>query len=299
MSRGTIEHYTPQEAGGATQEIQVRVTERFLSPYNKSPLMYGKLEDGRDVALKFSTTGYARNEYTGLALLYSNGVRVPQPIAFVTRDEPPNSGLIMERVYGDTLDKVPSVLNRFLLGREVRKMHMIGVSGFGLVNDGLPQFQRGEEYVEAVVSEIMPHIQNDREVAHLLSELWSELRPHATQPRFIHRDVKDKNVIVDRSSRVTLFDLEYWNGGDPMWDVGGYLFYILRIQKPEAEFREFLQGYTDGQELTDPQKSHILFYSLLSAGRLVELVSRIDPTNINYATKSMRNVSAFVKGKRE
>lgn len=299
MSKDQIERYTHHGAGGITHEIQVTVTERFLSPYNKSPLMYGKLEDGRDVALKFPNTGYARNEYDGLTLLHSSGVRVPQPIAFITRDEPPSSGLIMERVYGNTLDKVPSALNRFLLGREVRRMHTIGVSGFGLINYGLPQFQRGEEYVEAVVSEIMPHIQNDREVARLLSELWSEIRPHTTQPRFIHRDVKDKNVIVNQSDRVTLFDLEYWNGGDPMWDVGGYLFYILRIQKPEAEFREFLQGYTDGQEPTDPQRSHILFYSLLSAGRLVELVSRIDPTNIDYATKSMRNVSAFVKGKRE
>lgn len=299
MSKDAVERYTSQGAGSAPRDILVTVTESFVSPYNKSPLKFGKLQDGRDVALKFPTTGLARNEYVGLELLHSNGVRVPEPIAFVERVEEPTSGIVMEKLEGRTLDEVTTPENRFLLGREVRKMHMIGVLGFGLIDQGTPQFQQGADYVESVMAEITPHLQGDRESAHLLSELWGELKAQAIQPKFIHRDVKDKNVIVEPAGRVALFDLEYWNGGDAMWDVGGYLFYTLRTQKPEAEFREFLQGYTDGQESADPQKTDILFYSLLSAGRLVELVSRVDPNNIDYANKSMSKVAAFVKGKRD
>lgn len=295
MSKDTVEHYTSQGVGGAPRDILVTVTESFVSSYNKSSLKFGRLQEGREVALKFPTTGRARNEYTGLELLHANGVRVPEPIALVERIEEPTSGILMEKLEGRTLEEVTSPQNRVLLGREVRKMHMIGVPGFGLIDQGIPQFQQGADYVESVMAKIMPQVHTDRESAHLLSELWGELRGEAVQPKFVHRDIQDKNVIVEPTGRVALFDVEHWNGGDAMWDVGGYLFYTLKTQKPEAEFREFMQGYTDGQESSDLQKAEILFYALLLAGRLVDLVSRVDRNNINYARKSMHSVVTFIK----
>lgn len=176
---------------------------------------------------------------------------------------------------------------------------MIGVPGFGLIHKDVPQFHQGTDYVESVIARIMPQLHIDRESAHLLSEFWEGLRAEPVQPKFIHRDIQDKNVIVEPGGGVALFDLEHWNGGDAMWDVGGYLFRTLKNQKPEAEFQEFLQGYTNGQESTDPHKSKILFYSLLLAGRLVDLTSRVDPANIDNARKTMRSVTAFIKGKQE
>lgn len=298
MSNTEIKSYSYQEPGGEGKEIQVAVTEAFFSPVNRSPFFHGKL-DGRDVTIKFSSTGYSDNEYNGLSILYANGVCVPQPIALIERDEEPKTGIIMARIFGETLDQVPSALNRLSLGKEVRKTNEIAVSGFGLIINGIPEFKQEAEFVESTFLKMMPYIQNHKDEANLLLELWRQVKSDRTErePRFAHRDIKDKNVIVSQSCHITLIDLEYWNGADPMWDVGGYLFYVLRTNRPESDFREFMQGYTNGQESVDHQKLRILFYSLLSAGRFVELVSRIDPNNIAYAVKSMSITSDFVRNK--
>ncbi len=299
MSISEIKNYTHQETRNGKRDINVMVTETFVSANNQSQLMHGHLENGRSVTLKFPNTDFAYNEYLGLSLLTNNGIRAPQPIAFITRDEVPKNGLIMERINGVTLYEAPSPKNRFLLGRAVRKMHDISVEGFGLVNNGSSQFQSGEEYIASVISDLTPYAQNNKDGLNLLYNLWNKVEPHGVQqsPKFIHRDLKDKNVMLDQAGDITLIDLEYWNGGDPMWDVGGYLFFTLRTGESESTFIDFLQGYTDGQEPTDNQKLNTLFYSLLSAGRFLELVAQKDPANIDYAIRSMNTVSSFIKKK--
>lgn len=295
-----FETYTLRRGGIIAKEVRVLITEAFLSDTNASAFFYGKLNesDGRDVALKFSTTGFIDYEYAGLSILHANGVNVPEPIALVERDQQPKIGIIMGRILGNIFSDVSSPTNRFLLGKEVRKANEIAVPGFGLITDGIAQFQSAEEYVRSEIRAIVPHIQSAGAVQ-LLTDLWNEIRENVAiqQPRFVHRDIKGRNVMVSQSGDVVLFDLEYWNGGDPLWDAGEYLSYILRSGKSQSEFNDFLQGYTNGKEPTDGQKLRILFYTLLSAGRFVELVARVDPANIDYATTGLDTASTFVRGK--
>jgi|GEM_PF-6982254 len=295
-----IETYTQIEKG-QQREFTVWTSETFLSDANASLFIHGKMDkpDGRDVTLKFSTTGYISYEYSGLSILYREGVNVPEPIALVDRDQHPKTGIIMGRVFGQDFTNVSSVQNRILLGKEAKKTNSIQVPGFGYITDYFPQFQSAREQVRSEIGIMMPHIQRYEEAENLLMELWSQVSDEVAEqePRFIHRDLKGRNVMVDNDGKVILVDLEYWNGGDPLWDVGGYLFYILRSGKSEAEFHDFLEGYTDGKEPEDGEKLRILFYTVLSAGRFVELVSRVDPANIDYATNGLTTVVNFVKAK--
>lgn len=289
------------KVGKEAEEVRVMVTEQFLSSTNASVFIHGKLVNGRDVTIKASQTGYIFNEINGLKKLYTHGVHVPEPIALVDRDEEPRIGIVMGRVFGKDFSDVSSPENCFLLGREVRKANEIPVSGFGLIGDDGPQFQSANEHVESTIELMTHHIQADTKAFKLLIQLWGEVREDvdAQSPKFIHRDLKGRNVMVADSGEVILLDLEYWNGGDPLWDVGGFLFYVLRSGKPQSEFEDFLQGYTEGKEPTEKEKLRILFYTLLSAGSFVELVARADPENINYATEGLRKTTDFVRGKLE
>lgn len=296
------ETYIPHRTEQAAKNFRVLgPTKPFFSSTNASEFFHGRLDksDGRDVTLKFSTTGFIDNEYEGLSILHMHGIKVPEPIALVDRDKHPKTGIIMARIFGDDFSDVSSRSHRFILGQEVRKANEISVSGFGLIPNGIAQFQSAEEHVRAEATVMMPHIQSDTEAVQLLSELWNKVRGDVSkqQPRFIHRDLKGRNAMVAQSGDVMLLDLEYWNGGDPLWDVGGYLFYVLRSGKPQSDFQDFLQGYTNGKELTRGQGLRILFYTLFSAGRFVELVARVDPKNIDYAANGLNKVSNFVRSK--
>lgn len=286
-----------QESNSGGQDILVTLTESFSSAYIGSSLMHGELENGRGVTLKFSRIqGGTEREYAGLALAYNHGISVPEPIAIVTREEEPTNGLILERVYGETLAQSSSPEKRQRFGQEVRKLHDIDVPGFGILSGDVSQFQEMEPYVGSWLAKILPYLKED-EGKILLMDLWNQAKPIvlAQKPVFLQHDVNDNNVMVDAQGKLTLLDFEWWQGGDPMDDLGLYLYHNVRQDKPEDEYRDFLLGYNQGQPLDDSQKLDLLFHTVLAAGRVVSFCARLNPSRLEEAQKDFDKITHYVR----
>ncbi len=76
--------------------------------------------------------------------------------------------------------------------------------------------------------------------------------PAPVAPRFIHRDFRTGNYMVDARGLTAILDWEFAGWGDPASDVGWFCAACWRFGRPDLEAggvgsrAAFLRGYADG-----------------------------------------------------
>lgn len=285
------------EFGENKNLLSVNITGQFNSEFSGTPIHYGELEDGRKVVVKYTTgASNARREYSGLVLANDRGIPSAKAIGLIAPDESHSEGLIMERVVGRSLNETTDPRYDFQLGQVVNKLHKIKLDTFGPLTDDSVTFSDGSEYLNFWLDKTLPHIQHNPEAVSALGNLFSQSGTELTtsDPRLLHRDLKDQNVIVDEYENVKLIDFEWAQGGIPHDDIGVYLYHAVRVGKPMHRVQSFMDGYSANQDFSDEQKYAMLFSLVLSSARTVAFCARFNQDRFDQADKDMQNALQFV-----
>ncbi|MFH0772884.1 MAG: phosphotransferase [bacterium] len=284
--------------GKGIGKINVGIESSFTSEYIGTPLYFGKLENGSDVVLKFTRIpGGALREFNGLSLANTHSVSSPKAIALIQRDETPTDGFIMERIEGKPLNEVGNAYHEYQFGHELSKLHEIQLPGYGPITNGAGQFDNSDLYLQYWLGKTIPHMGEQSIATQLLKKLFIQGREHiiGQQPRLLHRDIKDENVLVQPNGNISIIDFEWAQGGNPFDDLGVYLYHAIRTNKPQDRVQSFFKGYFGEKELTDVEKYDLLFHLMLTAGRTLSFCVRMNPTRTNEAIEDMNKATNYVE----
>lgn len=279
-------------------KIKVGIEYGFSSAYIGSPMYFGKLENGSDVVLKFTRIpGGTLREFYGLSLANAHGISAPRAVALIQRDETPTDGFIMEKVEGKPLNEVGNRLNEIQLGQELHKLHEIPVSGYGPLTEGVGQFDDPYLYLQHWLDKTTPYMGNQSTAIQVLNKLFIQGKEHilGQQPRLLHRDIKDENVLIQPDGKISLIDFEWAQGGNPFDDLGIYLYHAIRTNKLPDKVKSFFNGYFGERELTDSEKYDLLFHLMLTAGRTVSFCARMNPTKTGEAIADMDKATKYIE----
>ena len=103
------------------------------------------------------------------------------------------------------------------------------------------------------------------------------------------------NVIIKPDNNISILDFEWWQGGNPLDDLGTNLFYSLRANEPYELYQFFLQGYFNGKSITNEQMHSILFYTMLAASRVVSFCTRTNTEKLGEALTDLNKTLEFIK----
>ncbi len=286
--------YNPEQEGVS---LKLAVTQRKTSDFQKSDLVYGKLSNDSSMLFKFPVIqeNVAR-EWEGLVIAHRAGVSVPTPLGQLEREEDPRLGLAMEFVDGRSLvdDTNPDI--RYKLGHEVRKMHEIRLSAYGIQNEEVPIFKTEADFDNHWLSLTLPFIPEGEGKGSLVNILYDgDSKRNKSDARFLHRDLNSSNVIIRSDNSVCIIDFEWWQGGNPMDDLGGYRYHALRTSESPILYQAFEEGYFNGKPVPDLDKKNILFYTLLSAFRVVRFSARTQQSRVNESIYNLNRTIDYIK----
>ncbi|MEK7516933.1 MAG: phosphotransferase [Patescibacteria group bacterium] len=277
--------------------IRVKINSSFSSEFSGTPLYYGALEDGTNVVLKFPKgINGALREYNGLSLATLHNIPSPKAIALIQRKEQPSEGLIMEKIDGKALDEIGNITHEFKLGQIVNKLHQIQVPKYGPLVDGSGSFENATGYLKHWLGKTIQHIGEQNQAVPLLNDLYKQGEEHIInqEPRLLHRDLKDDNIIIQSNGELSLIDFEWAQGGNPHDDLGVYLYHSIRTNKSNERMHAFFTGYFNGKEITDQEKYDLLFHLILAAGRTVSFCTRFNQSRLDEANMDMTKVLKYV-----
>jgi len=289
-----IENYSQES--GLDDEYKVSVLEKHISPFTGSRLLFGFMEDGREVVVKYSVYPEGpRREWEGLQRVSAANVPAQNPIS-LAKDSKNKLVLVTERVLGEILMKVPGDEKRNELGKIVRLMHeSVQIDGNEWANriQDEKYHQKYFEFWEQLgISEISP-----TSIASLqLRDLLDVVSSHFPQifPSFIHNDLHEDQVIYSSMNGNKLIDFEVWKEGDPLFDIGMYLFHSLRGEYPSEYAQEFISGYF-GKDVSELEKLTVIFYTLFIGMRAVGYFAKFRPDYLPTAISNLRLSSKFVE----
>lgn len=278
--------------------IKIRVKRQTNSEFIGSTILYGTLENSQDVVCKLSEIpGGAEREWEGLQIAFLHGISTPTPIALVEFGEKATEGIISEEVSGNLFNNSNSTSLEFSLGQLTKELHQIPQPGWGVIKQGIPEFKSPLEYYKKWLEMTLPQIGNNQLKPNILLELFNRGRGHIlTQPPvFIHKDLKDSNIIVTPKNSLVIFDFEWWQGGNPLEDVGVRLYHSIRSQKPNILFQNFLEGYFGKTSLTSLELYDLMFHTIFSAARVVSFTARRNISFLDEAKSDYIKTESYIR----
>lgn len=284
---------TPELSKG----IRVRILSRFASEFTNNVVYSGEMEDGSDVVVKFSQLDEgAEREFRGLVLANAHDISSPKAISMIRRGERPSTGFIMQRVKGVQLSEVDSIENESRLGSVVSKLHKINLPHYGPLGDRSAKFNSAEAYLNYWIQKTMPYIGEKSEAARFLDKFFTLGKEHilAQEPKLIHRDIQENNVYVQQDGKVVLIDFEWSQGGNPLDDIGVYLYHAIRTNKSQHKTEAFFNGYFKDHRLSSLERYDLLFHLVLAAARTVGFCTRMSRDRLEGAKVDMDKVVSYV-----
>lgn len=289
--------YTKEEE--LKKSVKVRLLSGFTSEYTGNAIYFGRLEDSSDVVLKFSQLEEgAEREFNGLVLANTHGIPSPRAVALIHREERPSNGFIMQKIEGIPFTEVGNSEQEFQLGLVVRQLHEIKLPYYGPLGDHVMKFDTAKQYLDYWLQRTLPYIGEQSEASKLLADLFTQGKDHILnqEPRLLHRDTQDNNVYVQPNGNIAIIDFEWAQGGNPLDDIGVYLYHAIRTNKPQDKIDAFFRGYFKEHELSNLDKYDLMFHLVLAAGRTVSFCARMNSNGLEEAEANMSKIVLYVKG---
>lgn len=283
------------ELNQITKEFRVRITQDYVSEYVGNHILFGLLDDGKEVVIKFNRiAGGAVQEFNNLLLANSFNVPSPRAIGIVQDKEESGVGFMMEKASGISLDEADGIDPECALAKAVRTLHAISLPGYGPIIRGKPQFDSSSDYHDFWLERIIPFIE-DPTTTHLLEDLYNENREFilSQSPVFIHRDLKGSNVLVNPPD-ISIIDFEWAQGGNRNDDLAVYLYHAIRLDRSNDNVDAFFNEYFGGKKMPDQEKYNLLFYLLLAAGRVVSFSARMNRERLGEAERDLKKVVNYI-----
>lgn len=273
----TITVWLSSVSGYENCQVKEIITNQELEKGSVNVNRYVVLDDGRELVLRLHPTGL-KNAYfdvEALAMDTAHAV-VPTPkIIGVLHDDPPYDFIVMEKMPGRNmhvyLQEHPEHEDTLVreMGRTMAKLHTVKVSGYGFFDNeraksgelvGLRDNFRDHvlaslsENLSVVVSGGYLSIQQATAVESLLTE--SELT-HCDDPRLLHNDLADWNVLVDDEKLTAVLDWDECFAGDPVADIACWSLFFS-----SKRLITFLEGYTEVTNTDDSFEEKLHLYRL-------------------------------------
>lgn len=238
---------------------------------------YVVLDDGRELVLRLHPAGL-KNAYFDVEALAMETARpvVPTPkVIGVFHDEPAYDFIVMEKMSGRNMHvylqehpESDELLVR-AMGCTMAKLHTVKVSGYGFFDN--ERAKSGEliglhnsfrDHVLANLAENLSVIVNGgyltqqqrTAVETLLKD--SELT-RCDDPRLLHNDMADWNVLVDGENLTAVLDWDECFAGDPVADIACWsLFFSTK------RLKKFLEGYAEITPLSNNFEEKLHLYRL-------------------------------------
>lgn len=255
-----INEWLANVAGYENTRVAEIITNPELEKGSVNVNRYVVLSDGRELVLRLHPAGL-KNAYFDVEALAMNTARsvVPTPkIVGVLHDEPAYDFIVMEKMSGRNmyvyLQEHPEQDEQLVraTGRTMAKLHSVKVSGFGFFDNerakagelvGLHGSFRDHllaslpENLSVVVDGGYLTKQQADAVEALLTQ--SEL-VHCEDPRLLHNDLADWNVLVDGENLTAVLDWDECFAGDPVADIACWSLFFS-----QKRLKMFLEGYAE------------------------------------------------------
>jgi aminoglycoside phosphotransferase (APT) family kinase protein len=217
----------------------------------------GLAGENRELILRRDPPGEARAdgasvEFAAMSVARKAGVTVPEVLAMISADDPalPGGGMIMERVYGETLPRrilrSPELAHaRSTLavrcGTELGRLHAIDPSAVvhAPVEDRLMTY--GAE---------LDRLDPTRPVLELARRWLHDFRPNPRDPVLVHGDFRLGNFVISEAGLAAVLDWESVHVGDRLEDIGWIAVKAWRFRGPGViggfgDSEPFLAAYAE------------------------------------------------------
>jgi aminoglycoside phosphotransferase (APT) family kinase protein len=273
----------------AACDSSIRYKERITVGYSNEVYAV-TTQSGQEVIVRIHwyNSPYFENEKWALQRLASEGLAVPQTL-YVAHHLPgdiPHSVCVQNRLAGESLEGIiasggltDSELRPrlFDLGRLLRKVHAVSMTGFGQINPnghGAVSTWR-QAYVEQLPTErayraafhVGLHPDVVRESLELLAQC-AELGDSVT-PCLLHGDFQLQNVLVLDGQITGLIDFEFCESGDAAKEVplghrdsGGWSWFFGRQPIPS---QWIVDGYFDGRPMDKTFEKRMMWFKLANS----------------------------------
>ncbi len=220
--------------------------------------------------------GYFYVEKEALESARANGLPVPKILeVHQATDEHDLDFVLMTASAGNTMEREiedDSQVEHSLLrqsGQLMAYIHQINVEKFGSFDNtiaketgalvGLHDTNRDfifcglEENIERLVSFAVI----DQETAEQFREIFADTQFVMTEPRLVHNDFADWNILVDEGKISAILDWDECHGGDPVADLACWsTFFDMN------RYAELRKGYETVAELPDDYEERFHYYRL-------------------------------------
>lgn len=278
-------------------EEDFEISQEILLPFSGSKILFAKTSSGEEIVIKISNSkNGAYREWMGLVKTYDTGLPVPTPILYGS--DPNGSKLIVsDRVKGTHLYQEEKQGARQELGKILRGMHeRVEVDGKEWAESGRSDFGYYDRYTFSWLNSKSDVIGQGSMTDALLSQFADEMNNHCvkTNPVFNHNDLHDGQVIIREDSSVVIIDFENWREESPFNDIAFYLFHSIRVNSPNENFYEFLNGYTGSNKLDESSKSVLAYYLLFISARTVNYFSTKSSPYLEKALATHKEVLNYI-----
>ncbi len=285
-----ITHYAPS-FNHPDESIQINICDELINPYTKSRVLLGNLQNGLDVAVKFSGYKYGtKREWDGLRLVNTAGVSAPQLLCAVKDEASGRHGIISTRVNGKNLNTERSDLYRYKLGKVIAYAHdNVVIAGNEWQGSGKHDFTYFEEQMSSFRESHIAEI-NSTSMPYSMLRLLSkgvDTKFSSIVPVFTHNDVHNAQAIVGVDDEVSVIDFEEWKEEHPIKDLSIYLLHTLRNKEPFSDFTNFCLGFNRDRNLENDDLNFLGFYLLFAAIRSVDYHSKTLPSYVKTAIKTL------------
>jgi aminoglycoside phosphotransferase (APT) family kinase protein len=285
-----ITHYAPG-FNYSDETIKVDVYKRVGNPYTKSRVLFGNLQNGLDVAIKFSGYKYGtKREWDGLRLVNSVGIPAPILLCAVRENTNGSHGIISTKIQGDDLYKKKSNSYRYNLGQIISDIHAnVPITGNEWQDSGKQNFTYFENQINSFSKSTISEINSTSKPHAMLQSLSKNVDNDfsGTVPVFTHNDIHNEQAIVNQAGKVSVIDFEEWKEEHPIKDLSIYLLHTLRNHQPLSDFKNFSLGFNHDRKLESDDLNFLAFYLLFAAIRSVDYHSKILPSYVKTALTTL------------
>ncbi|HEX6976864.1 MAG TPA: phosphotransferase [Patescibacteria group bacterium] len=279
------------------ESIELELVKRVEVPFTKGEIIYAQTESGVSVVVKKPLRKeQAEHEWVGLNKAHSTGILVPLPIALINYSQE-QLAIVSALVDGNNLYYFPNPKIKSEIGRQVRIMHDLAeVDGRTWESSGRKTFEYYDKYKFNWSRGKIEELSIDSETSLLLTSLAinMEVFCRESQPTFNHNDLHDGQIIVDKNNTPVIIDFGNWNEETWLNDLGYYLFHLIRTDRNNDDFGNFLDGYTGGKKFSDVEKSNLAFYLLFISSRALAYFYRNNSPYLAIAKDTHTKVLAYL-----